>query len=170
MPVYYPSGGGFTLTFPIAAGDECIVLFNDRQIDNWLATGAGKPPIVGRAHDLSDGLALVGIRNNTRALTAVSTTTTQLRSDAGTTYVEIAGGGIVNVVAPTGMTITSPTVTITGIIAVQNVNSLSNPCSINGTINATGDVVAQTGGTNISLTNHKHHGVTTGLGDTGAAF
>ena len=89
VPVAWQGGGGVTATFPIAAGDECIVIFNDRQIDNWLATGAGQPPSIGRVHDLSDGMAIVGIRNNTRALANVSTTEAQLRTDDGLTFVGI---------------------------------------------------------------------------------
>lgn len=177
VPIYYPSGGGFTLTFPIAAGDECIVLFNDRQLDNWLATGAGQPPTVGRVHDLSDGIALVGVRNNTRALAGVSTDSTQLRDDAGDTYVEVKNGTI-NIIAPTAVNITSPTVTITastevnldtpivnisGILEVQNVSSIATSCTINGSLHTTGDVVAN----GISLDSHVHSGVQTGGGNTG---
>lgn len=94
VPVLFPCGGGFTLTFPITAGDECLVLFNDRQLDNWLATGAGSPPSNGRAHDLSDGIAIVGVRNLTRALANISTTSAQLRSDDGETYIDMAPGKI----------------------------------------------------------------------------
>lgn len=163
VPVLFPSGGGFTLTFPVAAGDECIVLFNDRQIDNWLAQGAGQPPTVGRAHDLSDGLAIVGLRNNTRALSGFSTSTAQLRSDDGSTYVEIAGGQVVNVVAPTQINLTSPAVVISGTLNVQNLQGAATPCTITGSIHTTGDVVAN----GISLDSHVHSGVTTGGGNTG---
>ena len=113
VPVYFPGGGGFTLTFPVSKGDECIILFNDCQIDNWIINGQIIPPTVGRVHDLSDGIALVGVRNNTRALANVSITTTQLRSDDGATYVEVAGGGITNIIAPTAINLTAPTVNIT---------------------------------------------------------
>ncbi len=94
VPVLFPGGGGITLTFPVAQGDECLVVFNDRQIDNWLVSGPGLPPTVGRVHDLSDGIAIVGLRNNTRALTGVSTTSAQLRSDDGQTYIDFATGKI----------------------------------------------------------------------------
>ncbi len=94
VPVQFPSGGGFTLTFPVNSGDECIVLFNDAQIDNWLINGAIVPPSIDRVHDLSDAIAIVGIRNNTRALVALSTTSAQLRSDDGSTFVEVNGAGV----------------------------------------------------------------------------
>jgi hypothetical protein len=81
VPVVFTGGGGYTLTFPIAQGDECLVIFNDREIDNWLANGAGTTPTTGRVHDLSDGICIVGLRSNPRALANVSTTAVQLRSD-----------------------------------------------------------------------------------------
>ena len=62
-PVFVPSGGGAALTFPIAAGDPCLVLFNDRDLDNWFTTGNMTPPNSNRMHSLSDGLVLVGVRN-----------------------------------------------------------------------------------------------------------
>lgn len=179
VPVIFPSGGGFTLTFPIAAGDECVVLFNDRQRDNWQIAGAGLPPSIGRLHDISDGIAIVGVRNLTRSLAGVSTSSAQLRNDAGDTYVEVAGAGVVNVIATASINATAPVVTvtastqinldtpavvITGTLNVQNSASVSTPCTITGSLSTTGDVIAN----GISLDSHVHSGVTTGGGDTGA--
>lgn len=61
-PVFVLQGGDDHITFPIKKGDNCIILFNDRQIDQWLNLGDGLPPAVGRVHDISDGMALVGVR------------------------------------------------------------------------------------------------------------
>lgn len=94
VPVYFPNGGGVTITFPIAAGDECIILFNDRDLDNWIIEGAGQPPGTARTHDFSDGMALVGIRSNPRALANISTTSAQVRSDDGETVISIKSGEI----------------------------------------------------------------------------
>jgi hypothetical protein len=60
-PVFTLQGGGGALQMPIAAGDPCIVLFSDRNIDNWFLNGAEAAPANMRCHDLSDGIALVGI-------------------------------------------------------------------------------------------------------------
>lgn len=71
-PVYFAGGGPKgALTFPVAPGDQCLVLFNDRDIDNWFAGGANTPPNSSRQHDLSDGLVLVGFRNKAGALPSV---------------------------------------------------------------------------------------------------
>lgn len=60
-PVFTLQGGGGALTFPIEPRDECIVLFADRNIDAWFANGGQAAPFDGRLHDLSDGIALVGL-------------------------------------------------------------------------------------------------------------
>lgn len=73
VPVFINSGGSGHLTFPITAGDTCLVLFNDRDIDNWFSTGNTTAPNTGRAHDLSDGLALVGFRSVANALASFDT-------------------------------------------------------------------------------------------------
>lgn len=62
-PVVILSGGPAQLTFPIAAGDTCLVLFNDRDIDNWFASGQVMPLKTQRMHSFSDALVLVGIRS-----------------------------------------------------------------------------------------------------------
>lgn len=62
VPVFIPAGGPGFLTFPVTAGDPCLVLFNDRDLDNWFVGGGG-PPNSARQHDLSDGMAIIGFRN-----------------------------------------------------------------------------------------------------------
>jgi hypothetical protein len=62
-PVFHLYGGSAYMTFPIVAGDNCILLFNDREIDNWFVAGGVQAPTALRAHDISDAIALVGIRN-----------------------------------------------------------------------------------------------------------
>lgn len=60
VPVIVLGGGGARLTFPIAQGDQCLVLFNDRNIDNWFQSGQVGPVANSRAHSFADGFALIG--------------------------------------------------------------------------------------------------------------
>lgn len=62
VPIIVLGGGGSTLTFPIQPGTQCLVLFNDRDIDNWFASGGQVLPNNSlRLHSLSDGIALIGL-------------------------------------------------------------------------------------------------------------
>lgn len=62
-PVFILQGGGSAVQLQITPGDQCIVLFADRNIDAWFKSGTEQPPFDGRAHDLSDGIALVGVNS-----------------------------------------------------------------------------------------------------------
>ncbi len=67
VPVHFPSGGGYEITFPVSAGDECLLIFSERCIDGWFETGDPTTPRDFRQHDLSDAVAIVGIRSKARS-------------------------------------------------------------------------------------------------------
>ena len=53
---------GFSITFPISAGDSCLLIFSQRAIDNWHDHGGIQNPEAGvgsRHHDLTDAFALL---------------------------------------------------------------------------------------------------------------
>lgn len=62
-PAIILSGGAANLTFPISPGDECLCIFNDRDIDNWWASGQVKENETSRMHSFTDGLILVGLKS-----------------------------------------------------------------------------------------------------------
>lgn len=124
-PVVFPSGGGVTLTFPIAAGDEVLVIFASRCIDAWWQAGGVQNQAAVRMHDLSDGFVIPQVRSKPRQF-AVSTGAAQLRTDDGSAYVELN---------PTSKQIKALT---TGAIVAQAGGAAS--------ITAGGDVAVQAGG------------------------
>ena len=69
-PAIVLGGGNGSLRLPIKKGDRAIVLFNDRDIDNWYEGSTNKSPRSARLHSISDGFALVGIRPQGQFLTA----------------------------------------------------------------------------------------------------
>lgn len=83
VPVFVNSGGGAVATLPVAAGDSCLVLFADRDVDNWFEAGGTAAPNSARLHDLSDGFALVGFRNKTNPVEDYSTTDAEIRNAGG---------------------------------------------------------------------------------------
>lgn len=65
VPVYFPGGSDYNITYPIEAGMECLVIFSDMCIDAWWESGGIQNQTENRRHDLSDGFALVGFRSQT---------------------------------------------------------------------------------------------------------
>lgn len=112
-PVFVLAGGGCHMTMPIAAGDPCLVLFGDRDIDNWLNAGTSQPPNTPRSHSLADGFALVGFRPVSKAFAGYSTTDSVWSLANG--YVVLRAAGDVEIVSANG-----------GDIRVQNQIRIAN--------------------------------------------
>jgi Phage protein Gp138 N-terminal domain len=70
-PIYIMQGGGWTIEMPVAAGDECILLFSDSNIDNWYLTGSEALPADMRSHAIADGIAIVGLKSKPHTLTNI---------------------------------------------------------------------------------------------------
>lgn len=51
------------ITYPINKGDECILLFSDREIESWFINGDVNAEGYPRLHDMTDAVAIVGIRS-----------------------------------------------------------------------------------------------------------
>jgi len=59
VPVIFPSGGGFSVSYPLKKGDKVICLFSQRSLDDWLEDINDDPKQV-RRFDLSDAFAYPG--------------------------------------------------------------------------------------------------------------
>lgn len=173
VPVAFPGGGGYFLTFPVQPGDECILLFSERAIDLWHVQGGTRPPAEYRLHDLSDGMALVGLNSQPNKIPAFSAANTELRSRDGQTRVtmkpdgeienanseastRLTSGGKFIINAPGGIELNGNTL-VKGNITGQPGNGGT------GAANFDSDVVAQ----GVSLKTHTHSGVQPGGGNTG---
>jgi hypothetical protein len=158
VPVVFPSGGGYSLTFPVDAGDEALIVFASRCIDNWWLAGGVQTQADLRMHDLSDGFAFVGIRSQPRVLNnGVKTTAAQLRSDDGSTFVEVADGNLVNITAPGGINLNGVTIDAAGNVTAPAGSTIKAP-TVEGT--------TQVKFAGKNATTHTHGGVTTGAGNT----
>lgn len=98
VPIVLPRAGNFILTMPITKGDECLVMFSDLCIDAWFSNGGIQNQIEKRRHDLSDGFAILGCYSQPNVIPNYSTTSAQLRNEAGTAYIELKDAQI-NLVA-----------------------------------------------------------------------
>src|ERR1700689_2084408 len=103
VPFAFPNAGGWSLTFPIAIGDECLIVFADMAMDIWWQNGGiqKQPDGALYRHDIGDGIAIFGLRSNPRALPNYSTVSAQLRSDDGSVVIDLA---------ETGITMTAPSI------------------------------------------------------------
>lgn len=150
-PVICLGGGGGALTFPIAKGDECLVLFNDRDMGNWFQGGAGSPNGTARLHSFADAIVLVGLRSIANVLTNYDMTRVALRNASdgstvvgvGETLIKIANSTTtLNTLLQSLVTSIENLVTATAAITVTGVVSggaVSGPPSNAATITAIGN-------------------------------
>lgn len=175
VPVVFPRGGGGVLTFPIAQGDECLVVFSSRCIDSWWQSGGVQIPAEMRMHDLSDGFALPGPFSQVQKISGISTNSVQLRSNDGSTYIDLnPTAQTVKIVAPGGFEVDAPNSTFTGAVTVQGVftfvsgmvgSAASGAAAvITGTFRFIGQVFAN--GKRID-DSHTHSNVQPGSGNSG---
>lgn len=141
-------GGGLgRVTFPISSGDGCLVLFNDRDIDNWFSGGQTMPPRTDRKHSFSDAIAIVGLHNSQNKITDYLASGTELKY--GNSSIKLEAGKI---------TINNGTSTI---VMDGNDIQLTGSVSVTGSFTVNGKDVGD---------DHKHSGVTSGDSNTGGVI
>lgn len=111
VPVVFPRAGGYVLTMPVAEGDECLVVFGDVCIDAWWQSGGVQNQVEIRRHDLSDGIAIMGLWSQPRVVPGYSMAGAQLRNVSGSASITISGDNI-TISAAGNVTIQGATVNI----------------------------------------------------------
>lgn len=99
VPVLFPRGGGFHLSFPLTAGDGVLLIFSEVSIDRWRESSQVTDPGDLRRHGLSGAVAIPGVGPADSALNDASASDLVLGKDGQegkvvvkNDSVEIAGG------------------------------------------------------------------------------
>lgn len=60
VPLLFPRFGTGAMTWPVEAGDPCLLVFGDRSLEEWVSAGGSSEvePADPRTHDLTDAVAL----------------------------------------------------------------------------------------------------------------
>ncbi len=67
VPVVWPRGSGGGASFPLQRGDGVLLLFAERNLENFLVKGGDSIPADPRKFDLSDCIAIPGLESFTVA-------------------------------------------------------------------------------------------------------
>jgi protein gp138 len=94
VPIIMMRVPGWSITLPIAAGAECLLIFADTCIDGWWETSNIMPPWDRRRHDLSDAFALFGPWSQPKVLSNYSTESLQIRSDDQSVVIDVSTSGV----------------------------------------------------------------------------
>ncbi len=131
VPIQFPRAGGYCLTLPVKAGDECLVVFADMCIDGWWQSGGIQAQAEKRRHDLSDAIAVMGITSVPKAVSNYSGNTLQIRNENGEAYLEISDNTI--------------TIKADNLIfdIKNNITAITPTTSFNGNVSTTGSFTGQ---------------------------
>ncbi len=144
-------GGDSFINMPIVAGNYCLVLFNDRNIDNWWDTGNIAVPSDTRKHSLSDGIAIIGLNPRPQALEYDSSNIRIVGPSAGGAFVNINADGSIDINAPAGLNITAET-------NVTGNTEITGMLTVSGLIRSAVDIIADYMGRAIAMLTHYHFG------------
>lgn len=93
MPVIFLGGGDGCLTFPVESGDDCLVCFNDRDLDRWFSGSTTSAPNTSRLHAYADGVVIVGLRRLSEAIPNFSSDSVEMRTYDGLTKISLKTDG-----------------------------------------------------------------------------
>lgn len=144
VPIIFPRGGGFSLTFPVKKGDECLLTFCERSIDNWHETGQVRVPGARRFHSLSDATAFVGISSLTNKIPNYDDTNVQLKSDDGTVEFTLFTDGTAKLKADTKVTLDAPDAECTGNMKVLGNLEVIGSSTLSATVTSNGKDISDT--------------------------
>ena len=80
VPIVFQRAGNWSITFPLNPGDNVLLIFAQRSIDDWYNTDGSvtvEPQDI-RAHDISDAFAIPGPPTNKTQLDGAATSGTNL--------------------------------------------------------------------------------------------
>jgi len=144
VPIQFPRGGGFSLTFPVKKGDECLLVFCERSFDNWHKFGGVKEPGAKRFHSLSDATAFVGLSSLANKIPAYDETNVQLKKDDGSVELTLLADGNARLKADTKITLESPDVECTANLKVSGNLEVIGDSTLSDTVTSNGKDISDT--------------------------
>lgn len=140
VPICWPvAANGAAVTVPLKPGDQVLLHFCERALEDWLM-GSDAPPGDPRQFDLSDAFATPIMRPG-----RFQADTVNVSVQHGAGSIKLTPAGEIIMVAPAGMQLVTPIVTLTG-----NLN-----------------ILGTTIGAGVNLNTHIHTGVESGPDNSG---
>lgn len=133
VPCVVMGGGTSYITHPITTGDQCVLLFNDFMKDYWQNTGETRQSDFDRKHDISDAIAIVGLKALPKAI--------QNYSD----YLELHYSDISSIILGNTIEVNNETINLNGntnVTGNETVSGVITAPTLNATSAANGTFVS----------------------------
>lgn len=136
IPVMSLGGGGFHISFPLKQGDLGWILAADRDLSLFLQGLTAARPNTLRKHKFSDSWFIPDVFRK-YTINGADSAAMVIQSTDGTTRIAI-GEGPINITAPGGVNVTTPTATFSADVVVQGKLTVAGATTVNGGFNASG--------------------------------
>lgn len=151
VPVIFPRGGGFSLTFPVMPDDECLVTFCERSIDRWHQSGNAEDPTSRRFHALTDAVCMVGLSSIPNKVPDFNATQLEIKSNNGNGVINVSDDGTIDLTSAADVNInTEGSVNITSAADVNILAIGLVDVTATGPVNMTAAAITITGPTTIA--------------------
>lgn len=147
VPVIFPSSGGASITMPVVKGDGCLLVFADRDINNWLLGSDNQPTSSARTHHLKDAVAIIGLNSFKKGGKAKNNTDFLITYD--TSDVTIKRAGIIDITSAAELNVKTKNIVINcNNVTINAANKIDVKC-VNLTAKCTA-LVVETATANVS--------------------
>lgn len=148
LPLLINGGIDTNLTFGDVTGAECLVHFNDRDIDSWFDTGESYVPNSKRMHDFSDGFVSLRPHNKYDNINYEVDGTVLHKGSSKIKLtsqgVEVTVGGSSGGQSGCVFTLIGNTATLTGDLVINGNTNINGDVNVSGIIIGQTDVIAGT--------------------------
>ena len=165
VPVIHPASGGASITFPVAVGDKVLLSFSEKSLEEWLVNGEQVTPEDPRRNDLTDAVAIIGLRDF-RSVSPANNNTDLLVKYEGS-ELKLKPSGVIDITS-SNLNMTVDNINVTGEVNISGNVTISGNLKADN-VEATSELkgaTASIGGK--AFASHTHTGVTPGGSITGS--
>jgi len=149
VPIIFLNGGSFSLTFPIIQGDQCLVFFNDRDMDKWYGNetinndpNSVSPCNTVRLHSSADAIAIVGLHPLSYQIPNYDTAHALLQNGATQVGISATQARIANAATTLGAAIAQVTTALENLgTALAAATSSTGDTGLQSAINSAGSAL-----------------------------
>lgn len=97
VPIQYPRGGGYAITFPLKKGDPVLLVFSQRSLDVWMASDGATPvdPEDVRKFDITDAFCIPGLSTGAAPIATASEEDLVIALEDGSSEIRLKADGTI---------------------------------------------------------------------------
>ena len=135
IPVYFMGSEDFFITHQIQKGQECMLFFCQREIDEWIEAGGIADSTKGILHPLSSAWALFGVRSKAKKIESYDNQGMVIRNKAKNVSIHLKENSI---------DIDSPTLNINSNVVINGSVDISGSTILSGNVTSNGKDISDT--------------------------